>query len=256
MQNKDEILAKLKEKPAENVNIRNFINNYGVDSSAFVNDSLFIRGTSDKQWVYFSCFNESDFRVLENMLTPDDMYFAVIEDWQLKILLEKRKLIWKLTTLRLIFPDKEPEEKISPEYVCRPLSTIDAGYIYDNSRYKKYTSLSYIKQRIKSGPSIGLFQKNALLGWILTYDDGAMGFLHVLDDYRRKGLGTQITVAMIKHLKSKGEIPFVHIEEDNINSLRLAWKLGFEKDRTIHWIKSEVKTEVKPELKTELKGDK
>ncbi len=51
MQNKDEILAKLKDKPAENVNIRNFINNYGVDSSAFVNDSLFIRGTSDKQWV-------------------------------------------------------------------------------------------------------------------------------------------------------------------------------------------------------------
>jgi len=251
MQSKEQISARLKNNLKENVNIYNFINNYGIDSAEFVNDSLFIRGTSDKQWVYFSCNNENDFRELEKKLTPDDNYFAVIEDWQLKILLEKRKLIWKLSTLRLIFPDKEPEEKISPEYTCRPLSTIDAGYIYDNSNYKKYTSLSYIRQRIKNGPSIGLFQKNALLGWILTHDDGAMGFLHVLDNYRRKGLGTQITVAMIKYLKSKGEIPFVHIEEDNITSLQLAWKLGFEKDKPIHWIKSEYK----PELKKELKGE-
>jgi len=238
MQSKESILAQLKKNLKENLNIYNFIYNYGIDSSEFFNDSLFIRGTSDKQWIYFSCNNENDFRELEKKLTPDDNYFAVIEDWQMKILLEKRKLIWKLTTLRLIFPDKEPEEKISLEYTCRPLSPIDADYIYENSKYKKYTSVSYIKQRIKNGPSIGLFQKNSLLGWILTHDDGAMGFLHVLDEYRRKGLGSQITVAMIKHLKSKGQIPFVHIEEDNITSLQLAWKLGFEKDKIIHWIKT------------------
>lgn len=243
MASKESILVHLEKNLKENLNIYNFINNYGIDSSELFNDSLFIRGTSDKQWIYFSCNKEYDFRELEKRLSNEDNYFAVIEDWQLKILLEKRKLIWKLSTLRLIYPDKEPEEKLSPEYTYRPLSTIDAGYIYENSRYKKYTTVSYIKQRIKNGPSIGLFQKNYLLGWILTHDDGALGFLHVLNEYRRKGLGSQITVAMINHLRSKGQIPFAHIEEDNISSLHLALKLGFEKDKVIHWIKTKNKGE-------------
>jgi hypothetical protein len=35
--------------------------------------------------------------------------------------------------------------------------------------------------------------------------------------------------------RQEGTIPFVHIEETNIKSMNLAIKLGFRKDRRVHW---------------------
>ena len=46
-----------------------------------------------------------------------------------------------------------------------------------------------------------------------------------------------VTGAMIKRLLELGEVPFVHIEEENIKSMNLAMRAGFKKDRRIHWIK-------------------
>lgn len=75
------------------------------------------------------------------------------------------------------------------------------------------------------------------MAWAITHDDGAIGFLHVLEEYRGKGYGTNVTAAMINKLLELDELPFVHIEEDNIKSMDLALKAGFSKDRRIHWVK-------------------
>ena len=62
-----------------------------------------------------------------------------------------------------------------------------------------------------------------------------VGFLHVLEAYRRKGYAYDLTVYLIHKLRAQGTIPFVHIEETNIKSMNLAMKLGFRKDRRVHW---------------------
>ena len=73
------------------------------------------------------------------------------------------------------------------------------------------------------------------LAWAMTHDDSAIGFLHVLEAYRRQGFAYELTVYLIHQLRQQGKIPFVHIEETNLKSIHLAMKLGFRKDRRVHW---------------------
>ncbi|WP_411682016.1 GNAT family N-acetyltransferase [Clostridium thailandense] len=73
----------------------------------------------------------------------------------------------------------------------------------------------------------------------MTQDDGAIGFLNVLSEYRLKGYGKSITIDLIKKVRKQGKLPFVHIEEKNEKSMKLALSLGFKKDRAISWFEIE-----------------
>ncbi|WP_298839621.1 GNAT family N-acetyltransferase [Clostridium sp.] len=57
--------------------------------------------------------------------------------------------------------------------------------------------------------------------------------MYVLPDYRRRGYAQDVLIDLIKKVRDENEIPFVHIEEENEKSMRLAVKLGFEKDKVV-----------------------
>lgn len=99
---------------------------------------------------------------------------------------------------------------------------------------KEITSREYIQDRIQHGFSAGIYESGKLVAWILTQDDSAIGFLNVLEAYRRKGYAYELTVYLTDQLRKQGKIPFVHIEETNHKSIHLARKLGLKKDRRIH----------------------
>lgn len=125
--------------------------------------------------------------------------------------------------------------KIKKKLEIRNLKIEDATYIYNNYDYQEFTSIEYISERIENGIGLGIYKDNKLVAWIITHDDGAIGFLNVLKEYRRKGYGMELTVAMIKKLRELGEVPFVHIEMDNKKSMNLALQIGFTKDRIVNW---------------------
>lgn len=237
MYSKDEVLKCLEKDKIRNINLINFINKYPIYNIDNIGDSTLVRGKSDENWVYISSSSENEFKRLVDKLDDNDKYFAVIEDWMLPFLIKDKKLIWKLSCMKLAFPKNVilPKNK----YDIAELSVKDAKYIYDNYDYKEYASVEYITERIVNGTSLGIYEDNKLVAWIIIHDDGAIGFLNVLPDYRRKGYGYELTIAMTKKLRELGKIPFVHIEEDNIKSMNLALKLGFIKDRKIHWFERE-----------------
>lgn len=109
--------------------------------------------------------------------------------------------------------------------------------IYNNSHYKEYISIDYIEERIRNGIGAGIRKDGRLVAWALTHDDGAIGFLHVLEEYRRRGYAALILQVMAARLLAAGEMPFLHVEESNTASMDLAVKAGFRRDRRIHWIK-------------------
>ncbi|KAB2849155.1 MAG: GNAT family N-acetyltransferase [Ignavibacterium sp.] len=80
-------------------------------------------------------------------------------------------------------------------------------------------------------------KKNKLVAWGLTHDDGALGSLHVLDDYRKKGYGREILLSLIHQNRKLGRISFAQIEEKNQKAINLVEQLGFVKDRLVNWIK-------------------
>lgn len=126
-----------------------------------------------------------------------------------------------------------------PEHSMLELTINDAGFIYENSEYKDVISIQYIIDRIINGLSSCIRCMDKPIAWGITQDDGAIGFLHVLPEYRRMGYARDVIVDLIRKVRNKNKIPFVHIEEENERSMRLAVGLGFKKDKVVSWFEVE-----------------
>lgn len=235
MEINEELLSSISKNKIRNINLINFMKTYPIVKVEQEGDSILVKGISDQEWVYINSESEYEFKKLMKKLNDNEKYFVIQEDWMLPIIIENRELDWKLSCRKLYFPlGKDlPENKNCFE----GLFVDEALYIYDNYEYKEFTSVDYIKERIEKGIGLGIHEDGKLVAWIITQDDGAMGFLTVLPEYRRKGYGFELTLAMIKRVRDAGDLPFVHIEEDNQKSMNLALKMGYVKDSLIHWIK-------------------
>lgn len=232
---KEKVLHLLEKDRIRNCNIINFIQSYSLHTADRVGESVLIRGSSDEDWVYISSASSGEFMQLLQGLDEADRCFAVLEDWMLPDIVKGQEIRSRLSCMKLVF---DPGTPLPPgKYPAVELSSSDAPYIYRNSKYQEYTSIEYIADRITHGTGLGIYEGDQLAAWAITHDDNAIGFLHVLEEYRGKGYGKSITVAMVKKLLEAGDIPFLHIEEENANSMELAMKAGFRKDRPVHWIK-------------------
>lgn len=234
MRSKLEILDELKTDLEKNINMINFIECYPIDRIVQEGASILVRGKSDENWCYISSDSSAELRVLIEKC-EGEKYFAVVENWMLPYICQDKEIEWQLSCMKLVFPNDYTLGQIKHEAV--ELTSNDAEYIYQHSKYKAYTSLDYIKERIAFGIAFGIYEDKKLVAWIMTHDDGAIGFLNVLEEYRNRGYGFSLTVAAIKRLREIGKVPFVHIEDDNVESLNLARKIGFIGNRKVHWIK-------------------
>lgn len=247
---REAIVQFLQQDRIKNLNMLYFMADNPIHGLERVGNSVVLRGRSDRQWVYISSPNEQELNAVRKTLTDSDRFFAVIEDWMLPSLTAQKTLAWQLSTLKLVLPDHVTFPPLSPSSIT-PLSVDDADFLYDNSLYQGVSSPDYFRDRIRNGPSAGMRVSDQLVAWAMTHDDAAIGFLHVLEAHRHKGYAYGLTVHLIQQLRQCGRIPFVHIEETNLKSIRLAMKLGFQKDRRVHWF------EVQPGQKTSVqKGER
>ena len=233
MKKYNKIIELLREDELKNINLLNFIENNSVLDIETKGKSILLRGVSDQIWIYISSANEDELRSLKSRLHEKDKNFAAIEDWMVPVLLEDDELIWDLSMTQFYLPDNIVIPK--SKFKANPLSLADAETLYDNSEYKEALSIGYIKDRIIKGSSVGLYEKDKLVAWGMTQDDGGMGFLHVLPECRRKKYGYNITLLLIEKIRQKGKIPFVYIEKENIKSINLVLNLKFKKHKGVHW---------------------
>jgi 8-oxo-dGTP diphosphatase len=235
MKNLDKLIEILNQDFLSNVSTIGFIENNPITEVVEINNSYLIKGTSDVEWIYFVCRNESDLKVLLEKSSGINIYFASVEDWMIPIITEKRKAEWILSTMRYYLPDdfEVPENKLE----VIPLTTDHIGFIISQSNYKQFLTPAYVEERISKSISAAIMKKDKLVAWGLTHDDGALGSLHVLDEYRKKGYGKEILISLIHQNRKLGKISIAQIEEKNIEAVNLAEQLGFVKDRRVSWIK-------------------
>lgn len=234
MISKKSIIDFLHKDRIKNINIINFIENNSIHYIKRIGDSVIVKGRSDEDWVYISSLSEEESKLLLEECKSDE-FFVIIDDWLLPYIIENREIEWKLSCVKLVFP--ENIRLSTCKYKISDLIADDAEYVFENSKYKDYTSIQYIIDRIERGIALGIYDEENLAAWIMTHDDGAIGFLNVLPEYRKKGYGHDLTIGIINRLRSLKKIPFVHIEEDNYKSMNLALKAGFVKYGNIHWMK-------------------
>lgn len=230
----DKIKQKLKKDFIFNISTIGFIENNPITEVVEINNSYLIKGTSDVEWTYVVCNNENDLRALLEKSTGNT-YFASVEDWMIPAITETKKPEWILSTMRYYLPDdvevpgnKKRVISLTSEYI---------GFIISQSNYKQFLSPSYVEERISKSISAAIIKKDKLIAWGLTHDDGALGSLHVLDEYRKKGYGKEILISLIHQNRKLGKISFAQIEEKNLKATNLVEQLGFVKDRRVSWIK-------------------
>lgn len=224
----------LKKDFLSNISTIGFIENNPITEVVEINNSYMIKGTSDVEWTYIVCKNENDVRTLLKK-SSSGIYFASVEDWMIPIITENRNTEWVLSTMRYYLPDdvEVPENKLE----VIPLTTDHIGFIISQSNYKQFLSSAYVEERISKSISAAIMKKDKLVAWGLTHDDGALGSLHVLDEYRKKGFGNEILISLIHQNRKLDKMSFAQIEEKNLKATNLIEQLGFVKDKKVSWVK-------------------
>ena len=227
------VIQILEKDSPNNISIINFIKNNKIFSADIIGDSVLVRGESDRCWVYISSKNKDELSIVKSKLNKDDENFASIDDWIFPILTQSKKVIWDLFMSQYYLPNNIYLP--SPEIKTISLTEKDANIVYNNSEYKEYISIEYVKDCIRKGISAGVYDDKKLVSWAITQDDGAIGFLHTLEEYRRKGYGYNVTLSMIHRVRSSGGPPFANVLPSNKRSINLLLKLGFKESKKIHW---------------------
>lgn len=228
-----EALRILEKDKINNAGFINFVKNNLILSIDILGKSVLCRGVSDRKWIYICCNEKDELYQLKDNLNADDSNYAVIDEWMMPILTEGRELIWDLAVMQYYLPN-EVGIKPNKEKTVQ-LTEKDVSIVYENSTYQNYISIDYVKQRIKKGISVGLYEGNKLVSWSITQDDGAIGFLHTIKAYRGKGYGKEVISSMIEKIRAIGQIPFAYVEESNNESKNMILKLGFIENKKIHW---------------------
>ena len=229
------LLSMLNSNPTINISILGFFSNYLVEEYFIEGNSIMILGKSDHLWAHISSSSEMELLSLLTKYHMRTKYYYSVEEWMIPFILRNGTEDWRMTANRYTL-----DESIYPDLPKSEIVEIDksyATYIYNNSDYKDYISVEYIKDRLRKDISAGILINNKLVAWGFTHDDGALGFLHVLDDFRNNGYGNDILLSLI-HMRKKVKKPiFGNIVTGNIASTNLLSKLGFELDCKTSWVK-------------------
>jgi 8-oxo-dGTP diphosphatase len=199
-----------------------------------INNSFMVCGKSDELWWYIHCDNIDDYCQFFEDLGNGKHYIVLTNDWMLGELENRFEINWMLTCNKFYLPEEVqlPESRI----VVKELLAIDVQCIYNNSNYKTYTSPDYIAKQIELRSGVAYYDSNKLVAWAMFHDDGAMGFLHVMKNYRRRGIARELVIELCKRCRTQNQIPYTSIEPTNIPSLEMVKSIGFKSFGNIHWV--------------------
>jgi 8-oxo-dGTP diphosphatase len=232
---KQEAVNFLRGNEIYNLSIIGFIEGNSLERIIRVGNSFLVQGTGEEKWTYFYGDNEDEFSELAKSLRQGDQYFGALDDKMVPVLKGKREIEWHIKALQFHFPDdvKIPGNKVE----TKRLTTTDSDYIISQSVYKNILTVEYLNERIKKSVSAGICVDGKLVAWGLTHDDGSLGTMHVLEDYRRRGYAKEISISLINQCSAIGKIPFLQCENKNIPAQNLVKSIGYVQDRNVSWLK-------------------
>ncbi|HWS42804.1 MAG TPA: GNAT family N-acetyltransferase [Pseudoflavonifractor sp.] len=146
------------------------------------------------------------------------------QDWYLPVLRARLGLGGGMTCHQAAWLGERPPESSDFPGELRPLDAawaprVRALYGHD------YADEAYIAGAVERG-MLGAFVDGSLAGFVGTHDEGTIGLLQVLPQYRRLGVGEALYRAMIRRRLDRGGYALAHIEAGNEASLALQRKVG------------------------------
>lgn len=149
---------------------------------------------------------------------------ALFEDWLVDRLLSTGRFSKPRVYHNVMYAGREQLPEFVPEgFSIRKLTRADAPEVIKN--YEAFPDPDYIYERIGDG-MLGAFSGEKLAGFMGTHDEGSMGLLEVLPEFRRCGLAEALERRLINLQLSRHRVPFGQVAPDNAASMNLQKKLG------------------------------
>lgn len=114
---------------------------------------------------------------------------------------------------------------VNPNLTFLPVTMKDKELI---TKYYHLTNSEYTISRIEDDVMIKLVVENNTVGFIGEHEEGAIGMLEVLPEFRGQGYGTELLKYKVNQYLDKKIIPYSHIIYGNEESIHLHKKLGFK----------------------------
>lgn len=137
----------------------------------------------------------------------------------------------KLPVRGLYGPDGRGENGFS-------IRTLTEEYIpFVAEHYSEIGTSEYVSERIRHGAVYGAFYDKKIVGFIANHEEGSIGMLYVLPEYRKRHVAMALETYCMNLAVERGEIPYGQVVLGNEASIRLQEKMGicFAKG-TIVWM--------------------
>ena len=98
-----------------------------------------------------------------------------------------------------------------------------------------HDELGYISSRIAAGRLWGIFTGGELAGFGGFHEEGAMGMLEILPEFRRHHLGQKLEMVLIDKAMEEGRKAYCNVYASNKASAALQEKLGLKRGDILTW---------------------
>jgi len=221
--------------PQATIATRGYYINYPVKGYIVKNDCALLFGFTDQLWIHCIGQDKNDLGELIDEYKGLSPYYYSVEEWMLPLILKNGEEEWRMETVRYMLDDDVAVPKAVNKIV--PLTPDHTDYIFEHTNYADFTDKDYIRDRLERDISASIVKDGIPVAWGLTHDDGALGFLHVLPEHRKKGYARDIVLARIVMKHEAGLPVYCNIVPDNLPAIKLMESLGFKADRKIYWLR-------------------
>ena len=165
---------------------------------------------------------------------PAAELFVVHQAFCIPFVSQKYGFTRVMDCIQAVYPSKQLIPlKAGIEIKCLDLNW--AGFV--RAHYQTVDDEGYIRELLGKGLIYGAFADGEPAGFIGMHDEGSIGLLVVLPQFRRRGIGTALESYLVNWMLEKGWTPFGQIQSGNTESVLLQKHLGFEiSSQHLYWL--------------------
>ncbi len=132
---------------------------------------------------------------------------------------------------------KKPFGVQIPENTCvKVLEPTDENVDFVTNTYTLGFSREAVKALMTDFEFYATYTDGKISGYIGRHDEGSIGVLEIMPEFRRRGLGAFLVDYSVRKVIESGKIAYCHIVQDNKNSLNMHIKMNFLPcDKLVWW---------------------
>lgn len=174
---------------------------------------------------------------LINILPYDFNIISVHDKFSFDLLLEKHIFSETMICYNTVYTKKTPIAYEKHSIEIKPLTIEYRDNIINSYCKIDIVDSNYIENRLKENVMFGAFVDSNLCGFIGIHEEGSIGMLEVLPEFKGKGIGSALQIEATNNALTHKRYPYGQVIETNTASTALQKKLGFElsKDK-VYWL--------------------